>query len=125
MAETCSQSDLVARRRSWWFLWGLPMAAIVLAPTLSNSLAFIWTPAFLLMGGACAYNARTCGRLHCFLTAPLFLLAGTLSLLNGLGLTTAPWGWIGGGVVLGTVLAHTPEWIRGKYVSDVPPREPT
>lgn len=34
----------------------------------------VWTAALLWMGGACLANARRCGRTHCRLTGPFFVL---------------------------------------------------
>ena len=35
---------------------------------------WIWIVALLWMGGACLVNAVRCGRLHCYVTGPFFLL---------------------------------------------------
>ena len=116
MSESCASNDLVKSNRSW-VLWGLPAALFVLgafAPTLRP---FLWTPALLLAGGACVANAATCGRLHCYMTGPLYLLAALATVLVSLEVVSIPWSSIGFGVVGGTVLAYVPEWIRGQYVS--------
>src|SRR5687768_16914201 len=60
---------------------GLPLVLLVaalLAPmpkpyeSIANVIALAW------MAVACALNARRCGRLHCFITAPVFALAAVL-----------------------------------------------
>jgi hypothetical protein len=36
---------------------------------------WLWIPAFLVMGIGCIANAARCGRLHCYVTGPLYILA--------------------------------------------------
>ena len=114
-AQSCASEDLVKQRAAWLF-WYLPaavlLAGVLVPPTLR---AALWTPALLVMGGACAVNAARCGRLHCYLTAPLFLGAALLTLFNGVGALAVPWVWIGAGLIVGTAFAHIPEWLYGQY----------
>lgn len=65
---------------------------------------------------ACVVNAAHCGRVHCYITGPLYLLAAVATLLAGTDLVPLHWSLIGGAVLGGTILAYVPEWIRGKYV---------
>ena len=71
------------------------------------------------MGAACLYNARKCGRLHCFITGPYFLILAVLSLLHGsatLPLGPDGWSWIGWATAIGGIgLTYVPEWIWGRY----------
>jgi hypothetical protein len=76
--------DLV-RSRAAWLLWLAP-AALVLVGVLSPShRAALWVPAFGVMGAACLYNARRCGRLHCHITGPLFLGGAIATALDASG----------------------------------------
>ncbi len=77
----------------------------------------LWTPAFIVAGAACVVNAAQCGRVHCYITGPLYLLAAVATLLAGMGFVPLRSSWIGGVVLGGTILAYVPEWVRGKYVS--------
>jgi len=81
--------------------------------------ALVWPVAFLVMGLACVANARSCGRVHCFFTGPLFLLAALLSALHGwrvIDLGPRAWELIGYGTfALAFVLYFVPEAIWGKY----------
>lgn len=116
MSEACASNDLVKSNKSW-LLWGLPavlLAVGTLAPTLRP---FLWTPALLLAGGACVANAATCGRLHCYITGPLYLGLAILTVVRATDVLTFPWAWIVVAMVGGTVLAYIPEWIRGEYVT--------
>ncbi|HVA55648.1 MAG TPA: hypothetical protein VNI53_07645 [Gammaproteobacteria bacterium] len=79
----------------------------------------VWTFSFSVMGAACLANARRCGRLHCFYTAPLFFLAALASLLYGLAilpLGQRGWNWIFWVAVVGSLLACCVlENLLGKY----------
>lgn len=76
----------------------------------------LWTPALVVAGGACLFNAARCGRCHCHITGPLYLIAAVASVLVGLELVALEWSWIALWIVGGTVLAYVPEWVRGKYL---------
>ncbi len=69
-----------------------------------------------LARAACVVNAARCGRLHCYVTGPLYLLLATGGLLRGLHVLTLSWRRIFGAAMVGTVLAYCPEWIWRKYV---------
>ncbi len=47
-------------------------------------MAWLWTVAFA-MGASCVANAWRCGRLHCYVTGPLLVLAALWSLLSAVG----------------------------------------
>jgi hypothetical protein len=97
-------------------LWGLPAAALLVGALLDGSTrTVVWTSAFLVAGFSCVANASRCGRLHCYLTGPLYLLGAVATLLVGFGVVSLGWGWIPGVAISGTVLAFVPEWVRGKY----------
>ena len=101
-------------------IWGVPIAAIVVSARLGGIYpVFVWPLALGFMGVACLVNAWRCGRLHCFVTGPYFLLLAFLSLLYGLGildLGTRGWSWLSLALVGGVVLTCVPEWLFGKYV---------
>ncbi len=63
---------------------------------------------------ACVVNAAHCGRVHCYVTGPLYLLAAIATLLAGMEFVPLRSSWIGGAVVGGTILAYVPEWVRGE-----------
>ena len=117
MTPTCSQKDLVCSNKSW-ALWGIPTALLVIGGFVSPfPRMLLWTPALLVAGGACLFNAARCGRFHCYITGPLYLIAAVATVLVGLELVALQWSWIGLWIVGGTVLAYVPEWMRGKYVA--------
>ena len=111
----CSQRDLVG---GWWavLLWCFPTALILVGAVLPNLRAILWIPSFAVMGIACLINARGCGRLHCFVTGPLFLIASLATALDAFAVVRIDWKLITLGVGVGTLLAYSLEWLRGKYV---------
>jgi hypothetical protein len=61
-------------------------------------------------------NAARCGRLHCHITGPLFLLGSALTILNAVGIVAISWNLLGIAILAGVALAYAPELIVGKYV---------
>ncbi len=113
--EAGESGDLVERRIAW-LVWGLPKAILVLGAFWSEARVWLWTPALLVAGTACLMNAARCGRLHCYFTGPLYLLAALATVLSGLHIVPLHWGWILGAVVGGMALAYVLEVPLGKYV---------
>jgi len=85
--------------------------------TLTHTAA--WTFGFTVGGVACLVNARRCGRLHCFYTGPVYILAALASLLYGLGILPLGkhgWNWIlGVAAVLSLIACCGLEQLAGKY----------
>jgi hypothetical protein len=112
---TCARRDLVEGRWAL-LLWCLP-AALILAGTLLPSVrAALWIPSFAIMGVACLWNARGCGRLHCHVTGPLFLIASLATTLDAGGVISISWKLILVAAASGTLFACSLEWLRGKYI---------
>jgi hypothetical protein len=115
MDNACGRNDLVERKISW-VLWRVPLVAFVVGTFLQPlPRMLLWTPALLLAGGACVINATNCGRIHCFITGPLYLLAATLTVLGALEVVSVPWALIAFGVPAGTIIAYAAEQVLGKY----------
>lgn len=115
MRTACKRNDL-ANRIVKWLLWGVPIALFVFGGFVGAfPCMLLWTPALLVAGTACVVNAARCGRLHCYLTGPLYLAGVIATLLVGLEFAPPRWNWIAMGVVGGTVLSVAPEWVRGQY----------
>ena len=111
----CSRRDLVG---GVWalLLWCLPTALIVVGALIPAARAALWIPSFAIMGIACLVNARGCGRLHCFVPGPLFLIASLATTLDAFDVLRVDWKAILIGVGLGTLVAYFLEWRRGKYI---------
>jgi hypothetical protein len=100
----------------------LPAIAIVVAGTSglrSGWLTMVWTASLTIMGTACIANALRCGRVHCYLTGPFFLLMALITLLYGLGVVPLGgngWNRIGLTILIGAIaLCCLPELAWGKY----------
>jgi hypothetical protein len=73
------------------------------------------------MGLACVVNALRCGRIHCYLTGPFFLLMAVATVLHGsakLSLGANGWWWLGLTLIFvgGGLLWYLPERMWGKYL---------
>jgi hypothetical protein len=101
--------------RSMFLLWCLPGIALVAGLSWTEARPWLWTPAFLVMGIACVVNATQCGRLHCFVTGPLYLLAAVYVPLAAFGLLPMRPDIFLGAVLGITVLAFLAELPLGKY----------
>jgi hypothetical protein len=114
-------TDWAGDVRSYALAWGLPSAALVVAIFLDpGARTLVWAAALAWMGVACLMNARRCGRRHCYLTGPFFLLMAVAALLHGFGfvrLGPNGWLWLGVTIVAGGygALWYLPERIWGKY----------
>lgn len=102
-------------------LWGVPTALILAGVSLPASRGVLWIPSFSVMSIACLVNARRCGRLHCHLTGPLFLLVAIASTLDVFAVLRVDWRLALGAVVIGTMMAYGVESVRGKYVKAMVP----
>jgi hypothetical protein len=79
-SQSCQASDL-ACGNSAAVLWYLPAIAVVAGLSWTQARLWLWVPAFLIMGAACVINAARCGRLHCYITGPIYLLAAAYAAL--------------------------------------------
>ncbi len=121
LTEETGQRDWVASSRTYIMAWGIPTAALVVGialPTAARTI--VWSTALVWMGAACILNALRCGRIHCYLTGPFFLLMAAVVLLHGLEiLWLGPDGWLWLGLTLivvgGGLLWYLPERLWGKY----------
>ena len=97
-------------------LWCVPTVLVLVGAAIPAVRAPLWIPCFAVMGVACLINARGCGRLHCFVTGPLFLIASLATALDALDLIRVSWKVVFLGAAAGTLFAYGLEWLRGKYV---------
>ncbi len=121
-AATCESRDILSSSSRVFVLYWLPAIAIVVAgaPAISNGWrTVVWTVALAIMSGACFANALRCGRVHCYLTGPFFLLVALAALSYGLGilhLGRKGWNLLGLIALIGTIaLWFLPEMLWGKY----------
>jgi len=119
---TCESRDILSSRRRVFVLYWLPAIAIVVAgaPAISNGWrTVVWVVALAIMGAACIVNALRCGRVHCYITGPFFLLMALAALLYGLGILHFGgngWNLLGLIGLIGTIAFwYLPEMFLGKY----------
>lgn len=113
-AQNCETNDLL---RGWSavLLWGIPVAALVLGSNFPRARLMLWLPALLMMGVACLRNAARCGRVHCYITGPLSLLAAVYVALSAFHVVPMQPGMFLD-IILGVaVLAYLAEIPFGKY----------
>jgi hypothetical protein len=121
LSDEAGRRDWVAGPRSYFFAWGIPTAALVAAIFLPAPVrTLVWSTALVWMGAACILNALRCGRLHCYLTGPFFLLMAVAVLMHGFRifwLGSNGWLWLGGSLIVigGGLLWFLPERLWGKY----------
>ena len=101
-------------------VWRAPLLLIIIGGFSGSAVrTALWTAALTVMGFACVLNAARCGRRHCYLTGPVFLLGALASLAYGVGvlpLGARGWTWISFFVLLGyLVLRWLPERLFGTY----------
>jgi hypothetical protein len=82
MSDQNHKATDLACGRSAVLLWWLPVIVLIVGANWPK-FELLWFPAFLVMGAACLANAARCGRVHCYVTGPLFLLAAIYVVLWG------------------------------------------
>lgn len=107
--------DLLASTWPLVVFYCLPTVAIVSGASLDAARPWLWIPAFLVMGGACVANAVECGRVHCFITGPLYLGAAVYEALAAARLAPMSVDVFLGIVVAVTVVAYLLEMPLGRY----------
>lgn len=101
--------------------WLPAIAIVVVGSSRFNSgwRTVVWTVALSTMGTACIANALRCGRVHCYITGPFFLVMALVTLLYGLSvvpLGASGWSLIGLTILAGAIaLCCLPELFFGKY----------
>ena len=112
--QGCQAQDLICGKSAFLF-WCVPAFALFIGFGWNEVRPWLWIPAFLVMGVACVVNAARCGRLHCYVTGPIFLLAAVY-------VAVAAFGWLPMQpsiflcIVLGiTALAYVAERPLGTY----------
>jgi len=121
-STSCEAHDILSSRWRVFILYWLPAIAIVMAgaPAITSGWRTgVWTLALATMGAACIVNAVRCGRVHCYLTGPFFLLMAVIALSYGLGILHLGgngWNLLGLVTLIGAIaLWCLPEMFLGKY----------
>lgn len=111
--------DLVASPVGFVLHWGVPIFAMLAVIGVPHPIkTWVWVASLVWMGTACLWNARRCGRRHCFWTGPFFLVMTLPVLIYGYGYGppgAGGWRWIGFSIGLSTFLIVAITERRGKY----------
>ena len=97
-------------------LWGLAAVALIVGDRLPSARPWLWFTGFLVAGVGCVANAARCGRRHCYVTGPLFLLAAIYVALTGFHLVPMNETVFMGVLAVAVALACLSELILGRYV---------
>jgi hypothetical protein len=114
LIECCGANDLVGQKTGV-LLWCLPTVVLVVGLSWTMLRPWLWIPAFLIMGVGCLVNASRCGRLHCYITAPIFLLAAVYVALSAVNIVPIRPGIFLLAVFAVTMLACLAEGPFGRY----------
>jgi hypothetical protein len=111
--------------RNWWIVaavYWLPVLVIIASGFLSIGQGWrgvLWAAALTTMSLACLANAIRCGRVHCYFTAPFFLIMAIVAILYGFGVVSLgqlSWNLIGILTLIGFLLLFfVPERLAGTY----------
>lgn len=74
MEESEVARDLTCGGAGRW-LFNVAWLAVAVGAFWEAALYWLWIPAFLAAGAGCLWNILRCGRVHCFLTGPLYVAA--------------------------------------------------
>jgi len=111
----CEKRDYAQDRKTAFWLWILPLSLAILGFVFGSLRNCIWPLALAWMGIACVVNAKSCGRVHCTFTGPLYLLIAIVGICAALGVVNVSWIWLWATAILGTLLSFVPEWAGKKY----------
>jgi hypothetical protein len=119
MKASCDPDHFVARDLTHgitaWLFWYLPIAAIIAGGIGSFGGAWLLAAALAVMGTGCLMNLVRCGRIHCYVTAPLLLLAAFWALLAALGIVSLHSNVLSLAVIGISLLACAAEVPLGRY----------
>ena len=100
-------ADWSRNRRSYVLAWGLPTALLIVGIFLPAPVrTVVWAGALVWNGVACFANAARCGRTHCHITGPFFLIMAAVTVAHGTGVVSfggLGWWWIGVAIAVGTI----------------------
>jgi hypothetical protein len=119
---TNKSGDIFSKPLLSCILFCLP--AIAMLATSSNHISpgwktAVWTCALTVIAVSCLFNAVRCGRIHCYITGPFFLIMAVVTLLYGIGFVPLGRnGWVVIGLIVlvgAAILSCLPEIVFGKY----------
>lgn len=134
MTETSQQQlDYARKPVPFLFVWGIPIAILLSV----NIVQHYWPATLVLwmmigsyawMGIGCVINAARCGRLHCYVSGPVFLLGALAIFLVGLDFVDLGWFRVPhiSYTTIGLALSSFAlEWMWGTYGGASKAKKPT
>jgi hypothetical protein len=114
MEPSCAAQDLVRKQLFWW-MWAGTVAFIAFQELWPPSRPWPLVMVLAGWGGFCGTNAMRCGRLHCYITGPAFLIAAAWLALAGLGFLAVANHWFNALVFGALLLGVLAELAFGRY----------
>ncbi len=123
MTDNSAARDLAAKPLPFLVAWGIPIAIIFAINFIQTYIPFEVTVTIIAMtvawmGLSCVVNAFRCGRLHCKVSGPIFLIGAIAIIVSGFGLISAPGTYLNE-IVWGTftlaLSTYLLELVWGKY----------
>jgi hypothetical protein len=113
-AGVCAANDLIS---TWWActVWCASGAAFLCGFSMARWRPELWIASLSVAGALCLINAVRCRRMHCLITAPVFLIGALLTALNTASVIAIPWKELGWGVVVGLGVGMLAEMLVGRY----------
>lgn len=113
----------LARGRVGIALWGLPIAVILAGSALTSTHvgAARWDESLYVigaawLGGTCLYNARRCGRTHCWIVGVGLPILAAVGVVGVVGAIPLSWSSFGSAIWLVVLGAFVFEWVCGPYL---------
>lgn len=113
-------ADLAADKVIAFVLWKIPWVFIAIGMLWQAPRDILWSIALAWIGGGCLANALRCGRVHCSVMGPSFLVLGLLSFAMTFGWLSFGWSYVWGAAGLLVLLAYLPEFFGLKYLRKAP-----
>lgn len=115
--------DAASSWRSFWRLWGAPVALILVASIAvrrdwwpAEASAVMWIVGIVWIGTLCLRNARRCGRTHCWLVGVSYPVFALYALGIATGLVETGWNTFWNVFLAATILTFVPELLGMKYL---------
>ena len=115
-------SDRLLGPAAFW-LWCVPGCVAIGTSILEGdrtlslgAAGVLWTAATLWIGLGCAWNARACGRVHCFVDGGLLPVLAVVGALNVANVIAISWNFYWAMFVIIVVASFIPELFGKKYL---------
>ncbi|MFQ5529050.1 MAG: hypothetical protein ACE5FP_01750 [Gemmatimonadota bacterium] len=112
--------DLSRSKLTSLLLWRLPLVLIAVGLLWEPFRGILWSGGFGWIGTSCTVNAFRCGRAHCALMGPLFLVLSAVTVAQTVGAVAVGWTTLGLAGVGSVLLSYLPEWLGLQYLGAAP-----